>query len=91
MTTPAFTILRETLVPTAPRPGDNRRNLAITYALAARPPQVVIIRAEELPDLEFLRTHPEETEAPPALIQEGERIRNLRIQQQINRTPRAAE
>lgn len=91
MTAPAqFTILREQIVPSAPRVGETRRLVAITYQLAARPPQILVIPATELPDLVFLAEHPEETEAPPALVEQGVTIRNQRIQDQINRTPRTA-
>ncbi len=63
--------------------------MAITYQLAARPPQIVLIPAEELPDLVFLAEHPQE-EAPPELVQEGQELRRRFIQDQISRTPRGA-
>lgn len=89
MTAPAqFSVLREQIVPSAPRPGVTRRLVAITYQLAARPPQIVLIPATELPDLVFLEEHPAETQAPANLLAEGQIIRNQRIQDQINRTPR---
>lgn len=91
MTAPAqFTILREQILPSAPRVGESRQLLAITYQLAARPPQVVVIPADQLPDLAFLAAHPEETEVPPGLLEEGQEVRNRFIRAQIDRTPPTA-
>ena len=91
MTAPAqFTILRERVLPSSPRPGETRLLVAVTYQLAARPPQVVVIPALDLPDITFLQEHPEETEAPPELVEEGLRIRNQRIELQIRRPLRAS-
>ena len=87
MTTPAFSILREQVITSTPRPGQSRRLVAVTYQLAARPPQVVIIPAGELPDIAYLETHPGEAEAPANLLEEGRIIRNQRIQAQIDRAP----
>lgn len=89
MTAPAtFTILREQVLPSSPRPGQIRRLVAITYQLAARPPQVVVIPALDLPDITFLLENPQETKAPPELVEQGQRIRNQRIELQINRPAR---
>ncbi len=87
MTAPAqFEILREQVITSTPRPGQSRRIVAVTYSLAARPPQVVFIPAGEVPDIVFLETHPQETEAPANLVEEGRIVRFRRIQAQINRT-----
>lgn len=87
MTAPAqFTILRELVLTSTPRPGQSRRLVAVTYQLAARPPQVLIIPAGELPDIAFLEANPQESEAPEHLLEAGRRVRFQRIQAQINRT-----
>ena len=91
MTAPAqFTILREQILPSSPRPGEVRTLVAITYQLAARPPQVILIPEADLPDRVFLKDHPQETEAPPELVEAGQELRRQHIQSQNNRTPRAA-
>ena len=87
MTAPAqFTILREQVITSTPRPGQSRRLVAITYQLAARPPQVLVIPAGELPDVAFLEANPQVTEAPAELLEAGRRVRFARIQAQVNRT-----
>jgi len=91
MTTPAqYTILREQVVPSAPGPGRTRNLVVITYQLAARPPQLVVIPATELPDQVWLAGHPGVTQVPPFEQQQGLEARRRFIQAQINRAPRPA-
>lgn len=86
MTAPAqFTVLREQIITSTPRPGVSRRLVVITYQLAARPPQVIVIPAGELPDIAYLEANPQEVEVPLDLVEAGQRIRNTRIQAQVNR------
>lgn len=90
MTAPAqFTILREQVITSTPRPGASRRLVTITYSLAARPPQVLVIPAGELPDVVFAETHPQE-EIPPDLVEQGQLVRTRHILAQINRTEPAS-
>lgn len=85
MGTGAIRILREVVIPSSPAVGETDRLVAITYQVPARPPQVILIRAEDLPDLAWREQNPGSEEVPPSVQQQGDRERRNRILQKLSR------
>ena len=80
MTSPAtIRILSERVISTPARPGRDTRRAAITYQLPPRPPNVIFIPEEDLPDLVWLRDNPDQTDAPEEIRAAGDQIRKDRI------------
>jgi hypothetical protein len=76
---PRIRILTERIIETTPRPGVTERRAAITYQIPPRPPNVVFLDADLLPDLVWLRSHPASQEAPAAERARGDVLRRERI------------
>ena len=87
MTTAGIRIIREIFITSVPTPGTTERQLAITYQIAPRPPQVVIIPEAELPDRVWLLEHPGQTEVPADIQQRGDAARRQAILARLGELP----
>ncbi len=87
MTTPAerIRILNERLLTTTPVAGEQSRLVSITWQIPPRPPSVVFIAEDELPDLVWRRENPDAGDVPEAIQAKGDEVRRLNIQQQTAR------
>ena len=72
-------IVDEAVLTVSPAVGESYRQVALTYQMAPRPPNVVFIREDDLPDLVWRRDHPKEKEAPPQIQAQGDKVRRERI------------
>ena len=89
-------IISETPQVTFPRPGEPVTMIALTYQIEMGPPRTAWVEQTELPDLVYLATHPEATEAPADLVRQGDEARKVAIRRDIERrarmpTPRTME
>lgn len=72
-------IVNEAVLTVSPAVGESYRQVAVTYQMAPRPPNVVFIREDDLPDLVWRRDHPKETTVPPQIQAQGDKVRRDRI------------
>jgi hypothetical protein len=75
-------ILSETILTATPAPGSSYRQVAITYSAPPRPPDVVFLRADQLPDLVWAQEHPGQ-EIPDSIRARGDRARRQAIEAQL--------
>lgn len=85
MTQQRIVIQSERIITTTPVPGSFVRQVSVTYQLPPRPPNVIFIPEDDLPDLVFLRDNPDKAEAPADLVAAGNRIRRERIEAKESR------
>ncbi len=72
MTSPRIRILRERVLTSTRSPGTVTRRIAITYSIGPRPPQVLFVPAEELPDWAWRNENPGAAEVPADVLAEGD-------------------
>lgn len=76
-------VLEEARIRVEPEPGESYYNVAITYQLPPRPPSVLFVREDDLPDLVWRREHPGVEEVPRDVLARGDKIRRERILAQL--------
>jgi hypothetical protein len=64
---PPIRILSERAFDVSPSPGLIERQVAITYQIAPLPPNVVFVKADELPDYSWRKANPATTELPASV------------------------
>lgn len=80
-----ITIISETPQVVFPKPGEAVTQIALTYQVDTGPPRTVWIDQVMLPDLLYLATHPEATEAPADLVRQGDEHRRAAIKADIEK------
>lgn len=87
MTTAAIRIVREVSISSVPRPGTTLGLRAITYQVGPRPPQVVIVAEDELPDRVWLAENAPRTDVPPDVLAAGDAARRSAILERLGELP----
>lgn len=78
-------ILSEIPQVTFPRPGEPVTMIALTYQADMGPPRTIWVEETKLPDVVYLRLHPEAKEAPADLARQGDEARKAAIKADIER------
>lgn len=78
-------ILQEHITTTTPSAGEAGRLVSITYQLPPRPPNVVFINEDLLPDLVWRRENPDAGDVPKDIQEKGDDVRRLEIRQAVFR------
>lgn len=87
MTTERIRIISERTLTTSPGPGRINRLISITWQVPPRPPEVLFVNEDDLPDLLWLKDHPGETEVPEEIRKQGDEARRRLINQQRSSRP----
>lgn len=89
MTTPRqpIRIISERFITTTPAPGQVERKLAITYQLPPKPPSVVFVNEDDLPDLKWRRENPGQDQVPEEIQKRGDELRRRIIEREVARRP----
>lgn len=80
-----ITILSEIPQITFPRPGEPVMVIALTYQADTSPPRTIWVEESRLPDVTYLRTHPDAKEAPAEVVRQGNEARKAAIKADIER------
>ena len=84
MNSPRIRILSERYLTTSPEPGETVATVALTYQLPPRPPSVVFMPADQLPDVTWRQEHAT-GKIPAGLVEDGDKARRRAIEGQLSR------